>query len=278
MKTQVRQLGLFLLLWLAISMSYASRFQSIGARSLGLSNANITLSDVWSSNNNQAGLAFIKNTAFGVAYQNNFNQSELSLKALNGAIKTGIGGFGFSVQQFGFSDYNENKMGVGYGLKMSSKVSLGVQLNYHLISIAETQTPNKQGVSADLGLVAKPTEHLTIASHISNVSNATFLDNDEEKIPMHIKIGIGYSFSEKVLAVAEIDKNIDLKPNLKAGLEYHPIEALFFRAGINSYDSKMSFGLGYQYKGLQLDLATSYQTYLGYITQISLNYAIHKNK
>lgn len=258
--------------------SQATRFQSIGARSLGLSNANTTLFDVWGSQNNQATLGFLDHTAFGISYQNNFAQSELALKSLNAGIKSKLGGFGVAVQQFGFSDYNENKFGIGYGLKMSKTVAIGVQLNYHLIHITEVQTANKNGISADIGLLAKPTKNLRIGAHISNVSNASLSGDFEEKIPMHIRLGLGYHFSEKLLAVAELDKNIDLKANFKAGLEYHPIKSLYFRGGINTYDLKMSFGMGYNLKGLQLDLATSYQTYLGYLTQISLHYALNKNK
>lgn len=276
-----QQLPCFATLLVLICISYAAkatRFQNIGARSLGLSNSSTTLFDVWSSTNNQASLAFIEQTAFGISYQNNFQQSELSLKSFNSGIHSKIGGFGVSVQQFGFSEYNENKFGLGYGLKMTSSVSIGVQLNYHLIHIAENQTNNKNGVSADIGLLAKPTKNLRIAAHISNISNTSLSGDTSEKIPMHIKLGLGYSFSEKLLAVAEFDKNIDLKTNFKAGLEYHPIEPLYFRAGINSYDFKMSFGIGYNLKGLQLDLATSYQTYIGYITQISLSYALSTKK
>lgn len=258
--------------------SFGQQFQSIGARALGLGNANLTLTDVWSSNNNQAAMAFAKSSAVGAAYQNNFQQQELALKSLNGLIKTGIGAFGVAVQQFGFTDYNENKFSLSYGIKMNAHVAIGANINYHLINVSEIQTPNRNGISADISLHAEATENLRFSALVTNVSNSSLSGTFEEKIPMNIKIGMGYHFSEKLLAVIELDKNIDYKANFKAGLEYAPIAPLFFRAGFSSYDFKMAFGMGYDFRGLQLDLGTNYQTYLGYVTQISLHYALGKKE
>jgi hypothetical protein len=108
------------------------------------------------------------------------------------------------------------------------------------------------------------------------VPNAKLSGNYEEYIPMIICIGLNYEFSKKVFAVVDIEKNIELDPNLKIGIEYHPIEALYFRGGINTYDFNFTGGLGVKMKKFNLDIGVSQQTYLGIITNLSLSYSINK--
>jgi len=248
----------------------------VGARSLGLGHANVTLSDIWASNNNQAALAQVREFGLGFAYENRFGLSELGLKNFNIAIPIKLGTFGLSVQQFGFSDYNENKFGLAYGLNVSKSVSLGVQLDYLLISIADAQTPNKDGLTAEIGILADVSKKLTLGAHIYNLPNSSLSGDVKEKIPMIIRLGLNYEFSKKLFAVVDVEKNIDLDPNLKVGIEYHPIEALFFRGGLNTYDFHFNGGLGIELKNFNLDLGFSHQTYLGYVSQISLQYTLRK--
>jgi hypothetical protein len=250
--------------------------QNSGARSLGLGNANVTLHDLWSANNNQAGLAYVKNFDIGIAYESRFGLSELGLKTLNMALPVKWGTFGLTVQQFGFTDYNENKFGLAYGMNVSKKITLGVQLDYFLVSVAEEQTQNKTGFTAEIGLQAELTDKLTLGFHIFNVPNSALSGDFEEKMPMILNLGLNYKFSKKVFAVIDIEKNIDLDPNLKVGIEYHPVEALYFRGGINTYDFHFTGGVGAKLKNFNFDLGFSHQTYLGYISQVSLHYSFNK--
>jgi opacity protein-like surface antigen len=247
-----------------------------GARSLGLGNASLTLSDIWSTNNNQAGLGNVTEFGIGFAYENRFGLSELGLKSLNMAVPIKWGTLGLTVQQFGFSDYNENKFGLAYGMKVSKKVRLGIQIDYLLTSIAEAQSQNKSGITAEIGLQADVTDKLTLGAHIFNLPNSSMSGDLEEKIPMIISIGLNYKFSKKVFAVVDLEKNIDLDPNLKVGIEYHPIEALYFRGGLNTYDFHFNGGLGVKLKGFNFDLGFSHQTYLGLVSQASLSFALNK--
>ncbi len=248
--------------------------QASGARSLALGNANTNLYDVWSANNNQAGLARVKGFSLGLSYENRFGLSELGLSTLNMAIPFKFGTFGLTVQQFGFSDYNENKFGLSYGMQLSSKVNLGGQIDYFLINVAEAQTTNKDGIAVELGMQIKATDKFQLAAHVFNLTNSELTGDFQEKLPMVLTLGVKYDFSKKVFAVVDLEKNIDLPANLKVGIEYHPVDAIYFRGGMNSYDFHFSGGLGAELKSFQLDLGFSHQTYLGYVSQIALKYSI----
>ena len=161
-------------------------------------------------------------------------------------------------------------------MNVSKRVSLGVQIDYLLVSISEAQTQNKSGITAEIGLQAKVTDKLTLGAHVFNIPNSTLNGTTAEKIPMTISLGLNYKFSKKVFAVVDLEKNIDLDPNLKVGIEYHPIDALYFRGGLNTFDFHFNGGLGVKVKGFNFDLGFSHQTYLGFVSQVSLSYTLSK--
>ena len=105
----------------------------IGARSAGLANASVTLNDVWSAHHNQAGLGWIKKATAGVSYENRFLVPELGLSGavLALPLSGNKGTFGLSVRKFGYSQYNESKIGLGFGRSFGEHLSIGMQLNYH---------------------------------------------------------------------------------------------------------------------------------------------------
>lgn len=250
--------------------------QSSGARSLALGNANVTLFDVWSSNNNQAGLAQVKQFGIGISYENRFGISELGLSNLNMAIPFKFGTFGLTVQQFGFSDYSENKFGLAYGMALSKSVNLGGQIDYYHINVAEAQTQNKDAIAVELGMQIKMTPKFSLGAHVFNLTNAELKGDFNEKLPMILTVGMKYDFSKKVFAVVDLEKNIDLPANLKVGIEYHPVDAFYFRGGLNSYDFHFTAGVGAEIKRLKIDLGFSHQTYLGYVSQLALSYQLSK--
>ena len=187
------------------NQSHSAGNEYSGARSLGLGHANVTLHDIWCANNNQAGLAYIKSLEIGFSYETRYGLAELGLKNLNAAIPLKVGVMGFTIQQFGFSDYNENKFGLAYGLKVSENVAIGAQVDYLLVSIAEAQTQNKTGFTAEIGLQAKLTDQLTLGIHVFNVPNTSLSGDFRQKIPMIISAGLNYTFSKKVFAVIDIE-------------------------------------------------------------------------
>jgi len=275
-----KHLFLLALLFTVLELS-ATEYLFSGGRSLGLANANVTLYDIWSTNNNQAGLAYVQNFGLGFSYENRFGLSELGVKNLNLAIPVKWGTFGLTVQQFGYTDYSENKFGLAYGMKLSKRISLGVQIDYLLVSVAETQTPNKNAITAEIGIQAQLTDKLKLGAHYYNLPNSNLSGNFNEKVPSILRIGLNYEFSKKVFTVLDFEKNMDLPALIKVGVEYHPIDILYFRGGIDlntdvNNEVKFAAGIGVKLKGFNVDLAFNHQAYIGYISQISLSYSLSK--
>lgn len=267
----IRKTFIFLLLSMISTGIFATGEDfPIGGRSAGMANSSVTLNDFWSIHHNQAGLTGIRNFTAGIYYEDRFGMKNLGLKAGAVVIPTKTAGvFGVSMTYFGYSQYNESKMSLAYAKAFGEKFSAGVQLDYLGTHIAENYG-NNSAVAGEIGLRYQINKNLCIAGHIFNLNKAKIAEYNDERIPTVLRLGLSYSFSEKVLITAESEKDIQYDPVFKAGLEYHPIDILYFRTGISTNPMLNAFGFGLEFKNFRLDFATSYHQTLGFTPQFSL--------
>jgi len=264
-----------LILSLLTTWLFAQSNIHFGARSAGMGNASVTLSDVWSTHNNQAGLAWLQTPSIGVYYQNKFSVSELSNLGLAYARPLKKGTIGFQWSNFGYSLYQENKIGLAYALQLSENLSGGVQLDYLRTQLGGIYGSNS-ALAAEIGLQAKLTSKVTIGAHFYNPTRAKLNDYNKEAIATIMRLGIDYRFSEKVLLVIETEKDIDHIAMLKTGIEYKANDKFYFRAGVATGPSLGSFGFGLNMEKYKLDIAASYHQVLGFSPELSFVYQFKK--
>jgi hypothetical protein len=248
-----------------------------GARSAGMGNASVSLSDAWSAQQNQAGLGFLHNVSAGVYYENRFLVKELSLKAAVVALPVKGGTFGLAISNFGYSMYSENKYCFSFAKALSDKFSVGVAMDYLTTRIAESYG-NKGALAAEVGLQAKPIKGLTIGAHIYNPTRTKFSSYDNERIPTIIRLGADYHFSDNVIVAAETEKDISQKAIFKAGIEYRAVKEFYLRAGIATNPGLSSFGFGLNLKNFKVDISASYHQVLGFSPQFGLTYVFNKKQ
>ncbi len=254
-----------------ISGNVFSYTDPIGGRSSALSGASSTLTDVWSAQNNQAGLGFKRTFEAGVYYENRFLVKQLSTSAFAAALPIKRGCFGITYSGFGYSLYKESHLGIAYGMPLSENFSVGVQLSYLSTQIGDTYGRG-QALTGSLGFQGKLGKKVIVAGHIFNPNRAKMTNYNNEVIPSLIKIGVQYLFSEKVSAVLEAEKSTYHKLNIKGGIEYAPRKELYLRAGASSFPASASFGLGVNLKGFKVDLSSAYHSILGFSPQMGLSY------
>lgn len=246
----------------------------LGARAAAMSNAAVTNVDEWAIHHNQAALAYLKKPTAAISYQNRFLLNELSTKAVAFALPTeNAGTFGVSVSQFGYTQYNETKAGIAYARQLGKRISAGVRLNYYHIGFQESYYGNTGVLTAEIGMLAKVTDDLTIGAHLYNPSYAKIADYNDERIPVILRIGAGYEFSEKLTANVEVQKDLNNDPNVKIGAEYKVVDMLYLRGGLSTNHFENSFGFGLNFGDFSIDLASSYHYILGYSPQASMHYA-----
>ena len=264
-----------LLLLIVLLFSFAVLFSQnegiTGARAFGVAGSSILFQDVWSNQNNPAGLGNLQTWEAGITYENQFLQTELSNKAVAFSLPLSAGNFGLSVNQFGYSNFNQNRIGLAYGKILSNKISMGIQFNYLSTNIGEGYGKST-AISGNIGLIAKINEELSLAAVVINPNKAKFAEFTNERHPTLIKLGLSYNFSKKVMVVSEIAKDIDFNSNVRFGVEYKAIDILYLRAGYATSPSLTSFGFGLNINQFKVDFASGFDSNFGFSPQISLVY------
>lgn len=248
-----------------------------GARATAMGDASVTFSDVFSTTTNQAGLGFIKQYSAGFYTDRKFLNA--SINNFNAAIAVPVnkvGAFGLSANYFGFSLYNETKIGLAYARAFGEKFSMGVQFDFLRVAIAENGSRNFY--TFELGFLYKPWKTLTIGAHVYNPIPYKVEKNFGERLPTVMKFGLGYQPARQVLITAEYEQDIFYKPQFKAGVEYLPIKYLAIRGGVQTTPFSASFGLGGNVAGAQLDVSASFHPMLGFTPQVSFIYSFRTNR
>lgn len=248
----------------------------VGARAAALGNASAPLSDVWSAAHNQAGLGFVRNTTAGIYYENRFLLKELSIRSGAVAIPVKAGTIGLSLTDFGFALYKENKYSLSFAKAFSKTFSIGMALDYFSTRVAEGNG-NFGAVVGELGIQAKPIHNLVIGAHLYNPTRSRLGKNTTERIPTILQLGMSYSFSPKVLVIAETEKDLSKKAIFKAGIEYQPLNNFYLRIGMSTEPVLTSFGFGVHLKNFQIDLSANYHQTLGITPQLGLTYLFNKS-
>lgn len=247
--------------------------RTLGGRQAAMGNTGVTFSDAFSVFTNQAGLATINTFTACLYAENRFLLKDLSLFAAGAAmpLKENGGTFGLGAVYFGNSLYNERLINLAYGRRLFNALSIGIELDYAAITIADYGTVN--AFTFGVGVQYKIIPQLVAGAHVFNPLRWQFTDFEEDRLPSVINTGIAYLPSNKVTITAEAEKNLNTPMMFKAGIEYNVIEKLSLRAGITSAPFTSCFGIGLNLGNLRLDLANSFHPVLGYSPHFGLVYS-----
>ena len=244
---------------------------SAGARSFAMGEASTTLRDVYSAGNNPAAMPFVENPSLGLSGVSYFGFSDLTNAWLATVLPTDLGAFGGSVQYQGDPNFNQTKVGIGYGRKLSNNLSLGILLDYCHTRINELGTGS--AITFDAGLLFQPIPELTASARVFNPIKAS-PGNDfaNEQLPALFALGLAYEPSKHFLLLAEAEQDLYADMNFKFGLEIPILEQLFIRGGYITKSSSFSVGFGVVLDQLRIDAAGQFQPQLGFSPAVGLQY------
>lgn len=242
-----------------------------GSRSAAMAHASVALSDFWSLQNNQAGLAFYPHMSAGFYFENRFLVKELSLKSGGFILPTRSGTFGAKISYFGYPKYNESKFGLAYARSFGKVLAIGLQLDYLLVSIGNDY--GQRGVATfEMGVLTNITENLSVGAHVLNPLHTAIADYNDERLPAIFRLGAAYRIDDNILVSAEVEKDTEYDPRFKMGLEYRIVKAIYVRGGISTNPATYSFGFGLNFNKLKIDFSSTVHQVLGYSPQVSMIY------
>ena len=241
-----------------------------GPRFTSLAGAGVSLHDAWSMQQNQAGLASVKNITLSIAIEKPFAEYDISTQSLIFVVPIKNNVFGFSFQRYGVSSYSEQRTAFCYAKNFGDKLYAALDFNYHSLKIenhGSTQT-----YSVEAGLMYRHNKNLILGAHIANPGQSIYNNEIYINIPFRIQLGASYIFSEKILFCSTLEKNFKGEDDGRFGIEYQIIDLFALRGGISANSFKQYAGFGIDYQKLKLDFATSSHPVLGYSPQIALSY------
>ena len=232
--------------------------------------------DVFSFASNQAALAQTKEAGVGVFGERRFLLSQISNYGLAIALPTTLGNFGLQINQAGFANFNEQKLGLAYARSLGAKIDVGVQFNYYGYKIPAYNSGST--INFEAGAIAHVSEKLNVGIHVYNPVSTSFGKQTAEKLAAAYKFGIGYDASENFYVSTEIVKEEDVPVNVTGAVQYHFEKQFFVRAGFKS-DNKTGYaGAGFLYKKLRVDVSSSFHPQLGVSPGLLLMYNFNKKE
>lgn len=245
-----------------------------GARSSALGGSSVAINDFWGVFNNSACNSFTRKITVGAYFENRYLLKELSYRGLGVIIPTSQkDAFGLNLQQFGYSQYMESKVGLSYSKKFSESFAAGLQFDYLNTKIGEG-LGSKNLFTFEIGLYSKLNKQLSLGFTAYNPARTKLSDYNDynEYIPVVLKLGAKYDFSENLFVISEIEKDLLNDPIIRFGIDYKLSEMFFVRGGISTGVVAYSFGMGMHVKDFNFDIATSVHQVLGASPQVSLQY------
>lgn len=262
-----------------------------GARSAGLGQIGSVLEeDGWAAANNAAALGSLKQLTVGFGAENRYLLPALNTVSVTVAVPLGYqapaavvagvptevaaadapryGVVGLTAQRFGGRLYAEQRLGLGYGYRLGT-VRLGARVE--VLQTSLEGLGSRRVVAASLGGQADIIPRkLTFGASLYNLNQARLARYQDERVPTVLRAGLAWRASEKVLLLAETEKDVEQDADFRAGLEYAPIPALALRAGLSALASQLTGGAGFRAGQFQLDYAAAWHEALGLSQQVSV--------
>lgn len=241
--------------------------QAHGARSQGMGNTKVFLPDSWTYFNNIGALDRIEETQISAGFDSRFGIPELGTVDLGMGWKNNFGTIGFGVSRFGGKLFNQQLLGVGFSNTLGI-VSLGAKVDWFQTNIEGFGTGN--ALLFSMGGVAELGPRFFLGANFSNLNRAKLSQNSEQRLPTLVQMGFSYLPGDAVRILAEVEKDIELDPVFRAGIEYQLQEWIFLRTGISSNPARISFGLGLRKDQFGFDYGYGQNTALGRTHHLSL--------
>jgi hypothetical protein len=243
---------------------------SAGAGEAGMGYSCLVKNSFWSSFRNQALLAFNNSYSFGFNYENRFGIKELGTRTAGILIPAAKASIGAVYSNFGYPDFKRDMAGLACGLKLSEKIAAGLQVDY-FSERTSGEYDNNQCITFETGLVASLSENIRIGFHLFNP-----VPNSIRKVhqPASLTIGAGMNLSRILFAGVEAEMVTGSNLNLRTGFEYEAAKNLWLRAGFSTRNNSFSFGTGYQFGIVKMDLGFVTHETLGVTSSASLIFKI----
>lgn len=242
---------------------------SVGARGAGMSYSIVALSDHWNIFYNPAGIRQDSGTHIFISYENRYLLEDFQVVAAGVVQNFKKHSHGISFYKFGKTLYNEQKIGYTASHAVGF-ITFGVTLNYLQYHIENINT--RGFFTMEAGMRAEMGKKFFLGAYIHNVTQTLLNKVTGERIPTLMRVGFSYFPIPSFVFSAELEKNLSYPLKWKAGMEYKIRPFFVVRTGIITFPFMYTFGTGFAFKKILLDIAYKRNTIMGNSFLFSLSY------
>ncbi|MES2873214.1 MAG: hypothetical protein V4708_05795 [Bacteroidota bacterium] len=243
--------------------------QNPGPKFAAMGSGGSALSDVWSLQQNPAGIADLKRPMVAIAFEKHFMDREVSTQTAVAVLPYRSNGFGLSFEKYGFSEFNEQMVGICYAKGFGS-FRMSVGLKYYQLSITHYGSAN--ALTTEVGFQFEVSDKFTIASHVSNPDLSKYNSQQELNLPAKFTLGVAFLFNSRLSMIADIRKPFRQPADGMTGIEYNVLKWFSLRGGVSVNPFQQYTGFGINYNKIQVDVSVSSHPSLGYSPQVAIGY------
>lgn len=241
-----------------------------GARSMGMANASVSISDAWAVFNNIGALAGSDECIFGFSYLSLYGIDGFNAASACMSLPVNDFNYGFGVYYFGDAVYNESRLTAGASHQINF-VSIGVSATYLRYNVLEFSSAG--GFMLEVGGKAELLPGFHIAACIFNVNKGKA---GGKAAPVLMKAGVSYQPGENLMINIDLEKETTRPTALKPGIEFTLVPQIRFRSGFSTNSGSAHFGLGFRSGFVEVDYAVSNHRRLGLSNQVSANIQLRR--
>ncbi len=223
---------------------------------------------------NQACWTMAKGPTVSLGYNSRFMLKELSDRYLMALMPVGesAGVLGLNFNQFGYSQFNITKAGLGFARTFGPAFSAGLQFDAIHAGTGDEMYGSTTAFTFEGGFLYKLSNQLAFGTTVFNPVNVTLNENTGEQLPSSLTLGMSYTPDDKLMLAADIMKEQYQSVSLRTGFRYQVVETFALRGGFSTTPFIISGGAGIRFGGFTADIATSWHQILGISPAISLTY------
>ena len=256
--------GLLCVSMIPVQADAAFEFQAVGARPGGLGDTFAAWAEgvegvFW----NPGAVAWGKGVSVTGGYERPFGMAAMDAHAIGTVASAGRVAVGLGYLEYGFSLYRERTAGLTVGLRVASRLGLGLRIRRMQLSVAGGA--NRAWTAFDLGarIVFGPKFILGLSTWNAGGKSVDVLGQGGTA-------GAGFQVVPNLALLLDVRKEAGRPTGVSAGVEYVPARRVMLRMGAGGRAERLSVGAGVIHRGLRIDYATLYHTVLGLSHRVSL--------
>jgi hypothetical protein len=169
-------------------------------------------------------------------------------------------GIGLDVTHSAIEAYGEQRFRLIYGRRLGAKFHLGGSADVMRVSAQEYGNATTMGFG--ISLLASPLPGLWLGVRVQNPLQ---LELSDAVIPTVLRVGAAWEAASTLIVLAETEKDLERPVQIKAGIEYRPLQLLALRIGLRTEPARLGFGAGVKVtNSLTIDTGAEWHPALGF--------------